>query len=72
MSVSGLGRLAFAVVQDFPVLEQLSKLTRLEQVSRERYVHFRKFIPTRRNPVGETDRAVIEAGIAEALAEDAR
>jgi hypothetical protein len=43
-------------------------LERLEQVSRERWVHFRNFIPTRQNPAGITDRATIEAGIDTALA----
>jgi hypothetical protein len=27
-------------------------------------VHFQKFLPTRQNPAGITDRATIEAGIA--------
>ena len=35
--------------------------SRLEQVSRERWVHFRKFLPSRANPAGITDRAVIDA-----------
>jgi uncharacterized Ntn-hydrolase superfamily protein len=48
--------------------DPLAELARLEQVSRERWVHFRKFLPNRRDPVGTTDRAVIEAGIAAALA----
>jgi hypothetical protein len=30
-------------------------------------VHFRKFLPSRKNPAGITDRAVIDAGIAAAL-----
>jgi uncharacterized Ntn-hydrolase superfamily protein len=51
--------------------DPLAELERLEQVSRERYVHFRKFMPSRRNPAGTTDRAVIEAGIAAALAAEA-
>ncbi len=53
-------------VDDHP--DPLAELARLEQVSRERYVHFRQFMPSRRNPVGETDRAVIEAAIASAIA----
>jgi uncharacterized Ntn-hydrolase superfamily protein len=53
-------------VDDHP--EPLAELARLEQVSRERWVHFRKFLPSRRDPVGTTDRAAIEAGIAAALA----
>jgi uncharacterized Ntn-hydrolase superfamily protein len=51
--------------------EPLAELARLEQVSRERWVHFRKFLPNRRDPVGITDRQVIEAGIAAALAAEA-
>jgi uncharacterized Ntn-hydrolase superfamily protein len=48
--------------------DPLAELERLEQVSRERWVHFRKFLPTRQNPAGITDRAVIDAGIEQALA----
>ena len=43
--------------------DPLSELERLERVSRERWVHFRKFVPTRKNPAGITDRATIDAGI---------
>lgn len=42
--------------------DPLAELERLEEVSRERWVHFRKFLPTRKNPAGITDRATIEAG----------
>jgi len=49
-------------------VDPLAELARLEQVSRERWVHFRKFFPSRRDPVGTTDRTTIEAGIAAALA----
>ncbi len=48
--------------------DPLAELERLERVSRERWVHFRKFLPTRENPAGITDRATIDAGIAAALA----
>jgi uncharacterized Ntn-hydrolase superfamily protein len=48
--------------------EPLAELARLEAVSRERWVHFAKFLPSRRNPVGIIDRAQLEAGIAAALA----
>ena len=51
--------------------DPLTELERLERVSRERWVHFREFLPTRENPAGITDRATIEAGIATASAEDA-
>ncbi len=53
-------------VDDHP--DPLAELTRLEQVSRERWVHFRKFLPTRKNPAGITDRATIDADIAAATA----
>jgi uncharacterized Ntn-hydrolase superfamily protein len=43
--------------------DPLAELARLEQVSRERWVHFRPFLPTRQNPAGITDRATIDAGI---------
>jgi uncharacterized Ntn-hydrolase superfamily protein len=43
--------------------DPLAELERLEQVSRERWVHFRKYLPSRKNPAGVTDRAIIDAGI---------
>jgi len=48
--------------------DPLSELQRLERVSRERWVHFRQFLPTRQNPAGITDRATIDAGIEAAIA----
>ncbi len=48
--------------------DPLAELTRLEAVSRERWVHFRKFLPTRANPAGVYDRAGIDAGIAASVA----
>ena len=51
--------------------DPLAELARLEAVSRERWVHFAKFLPSKRNPVGIIDRGELEAGIAAALeAED--
>jgi uncharacterized Ntn-hydrolase superfamily protein len=47
--------------------DPLAELERLEEVSRERWVHFRKFLPTRKNPAGITDRATIEAGIEQGI-----
>jgi uncharacterized Ntn-hydrolase superfamily protein len=44
--------------------DPLAELERLEAVSRERWVHFRPYLPTRKNPAGITDRAVIDAGVA--------
>jgi len=48
--------------------DPLAELQRLEQVSRERWVHFRQFLPSRKNPAGITDRATIEASIEAAIA----
>ena len=48
--------------------DPLAELERLEQVSRERWVHFRQFMPTRRNPAGITDRTIIDATIEAAMA----
>jgi uncharacterized Ntn-hydrolase superfamily protein len=48
--------------------DPLAELDRLEQVSRERWVHFRPFLPTRKNPAGITDRATIDAGVQTATA----
>jgi uncharacterized Ntn-hydrolase superfamily protein len=48
--------------------DPLSELERLEAVSRERWVHFRQFLPSRHNPAGVTDRETIDAGIEAAIA----
>ena len=48
--------------------DPLAELARLERVSRERFVHFLEFLPTRAHPAGVFDRARIEAGIGAALA----
>jgi uncharacterized Ntn-hydrolase superfamily protein len=48
--------------------DPLTELERLEAVSRERWVHFRKYLPTRKNPAGITDRGTIDAGIEAAIA----
>jgi uncharacterized Ntn-hydrolase superfamily protein len=52
--------------------DPLAELTRLEQVSRERFVHFARYMPNHRNRAGETDRAVIDAGIAAAVAAETK
>jgi uncharacterized Ntn-hydrolase superfamily protein len=49
-------------------VDPLGELERLEAVSRERWVHFRKYLPTRNNPAGVTDRRIIDAGIEAAIA----
>jgi uncharacterized Ntn-hydrolase superfamily protein len=46
--------------------DPLAELERLERVSRAHWVPFRQFMPTRQNPAGVTDRAIIDAGIAAA------
>ena len=48
--------------------DPLRELERLESVSRERWVHFRQFLPTRQNPAGVTDRETIDAGIEAGIA----
>jgi uncharacterized Ntn-hydrolase superfamily protein len=44
--------------------DPLAELERLEQVSRAHWVPFRATMPTRKNPGGITDRAVIDATVA--------
>ena len=47
--------------------EPLRELERLERVSRERWMGFRRCLPRRRDPVGITDRSLIEQEIARSL-----
>jgi uncharacterized Ntn-hydrolase superfamily protein len=51
-------------------IDPLAELERLEQVSRERWVHFRKCLPSRKNSAGITDRGIIDAGIEAAIADE--
>ena len=48
-------------------VEPLLELARLEAVSRERWAHFRAFVPTRENPAGVFDRAELDDGIERSL-----
>jgi len=48
--------------------DPLAELERLERVSRERWTIFRRFLPSRRDQVGVTDRSIIEQEIARELA----
>jgi uncharacterized Ntn-hydrolase superfamily protein len=49
--------------------DPLAELERLEAVSRDRFVHFRTFLPKRGDPGGVTDRDFINAAIERAVAE---
>ena len=49
--------------------EPLAELTRLESIARERWVHFRRFMPSRENPSGLVDRASLDEAIAKSIAE---
>ncbi len=53
-------------VDDHP--DPLAELARLERVSRERFVHFMRLLPSRHDRVGVTDRDMIEGKIAQAVA----
>ncbi|HYY85423.1 MAG TPA: DUF1028 domain-containing protein, partial [Beijerinckiaceae bacterium] len=48
--------------------DPLAELERLEGVSRERWTHFRRFLPNRNDPSGVFDRDVINTEIEKALA----
>ncbi|QCK84635.1 DUF1028 domain-containing protein [Phreatobacter aquaticus] len=50
--------------------DPLVELTRLEQVSRERFVHFAQFFATKDDPTGTVDRTIINAAIQAALAKE--
>jgi uncharacterized Ntn-hydrolase superfamily protein len=52
--------------------EPLAELERLEAVSRERFTHFMRVLPRRRDPLGLTDRDAIEAEIARTIATEAQ
>jgi uncharacterized Ntn-hydrolase superfamily protein len=47
----------------------LAELTRLQSVARERYLHFRRRMPSKAHPAGNTDRSDMEAFIARSIAE---
>lgn len=49
--------------------DPLAEIARLEAVARERFIHYRRFGPTRDNPAGLLDRAELEAAIARSIAE---
>jgi uncharacterized Ntn-hydrolase superfamily protein len=49
-------------------VDPLAELERLERVSRERWTHFRRFLPNRNDPSGVFDRDIINAEIEKAIA----
>ena len=49
--------------------DPLAELARLEVVARERWLHFRRLMPSRDKPSGMTDRSTLEADIARSIAE---
>lgn len=63
--------------QDYPLLDiraddhadPLRELERLEAVARERWVHFRRFVPSKENPNGLADRLDLDERIAASVAE---
>lgn len=62
--------------EEYPLLDirvddhadPLTELARLEAISRQRYMHYRKFMPSRANPAGVIDRDEIERRIALSMA----
>ncbi len=49
--------------------DPLAEISRLELIARERWVHFRRFMPSRENPSGLVDRATLDDRIAKSIAE---
>ena len=57
-------------VDDHP--DPLAELARLQEVARQRWLHFRRCMPSRERPSGLTDRGQLEDLIAQSLAEGYR
>jgi uncharacterized Ntn-hydrolase superfamily protein len=49
--------------------DPLSELARLQTVARERYLHFRRRMPSAAQPAGNTDRSDLEAFVARSIAD---
>jgi uncharacterized Ntn-hydrolase superfamily protein len=49
--------------------DPLAELARLQEVARQRWVHFRRYMPSRARPSGLTDRGDLEARISQSIAE---
>ena len=54
-------------VDDHP--DPLAELARLQTVARDRYLHFRRRMPSKAQPAGHTDRTDMEAFVAKSIAE---
>jgi uncharacterized Ntn-hydrolase superfamily protein len=54
-------------VDDHP--DPLTELARLQEVARERWVHFRRYMPNRREPSGLADRDGLETLMSQSVAE---
>jgi len=62
--------------EEYPLLDlrvddhadPLTELARLEAVARERWIHFRRVLPSEARPYGFTDRARIEEEVAKSIA----
>ena len=52
--------------------DPLAELMRLEEKSRGRYMHYRKFMPSKAHPFGITDREELERRIAQSMADEAK
>jgi uncharacterized Ntn-hydrolase superfamily protein len=50
-------------------IDPLAELARLQAIARDRYVHFRRRMPSKAQPAGNTDRSDMEAFIAGSKAE---
>jgi uncharacterized Ntn-hydrolase superfamily protein len=49
--------------------DPLAEIARLEEVARQRWMHFRRFMPNKREPSGLTDRSLLDGLIAKSIAE---
>jgi uncharacterized Ntn-hydrolase superfamily protein len=49
--------------------DPLAELARLEEVARQRWVHFRRHMPSRDRPSGLTDRSGLDELVAKSIAE---
>ncbi|HXF52657.1 MAG TPA: DUF1028 domain-containing protein [Hyphomicrobiaceae bacterium] len=76
---NGTNRSAALLIHDqeeYPLLDlrvddhadPLTELARLEAVARERWIHFRRVLPSEGRPYGFTDRARIEEEVAKSIA----